>query len=516
MKPNERLRAMKSKAVERMTALVNAAKAETRDLNAEENAEFESLKADCESLDAALKASPDPVAPQVPAPVVQAPVTLATDADAIKMAAALEERQRGVDIRKRVAQAKLSADFAEKLVSDGISAEKASAMIFEEMARTQSPVPAVGHHTAGIVEDKADKFAGQLKAALTLRVNAKADEATRTMGRDYASLSLLEMAREHLKVNGVNTAGLSRDEVARMALRGNERFSGGFHSTSDFPNILADVANKTLRQAYESAPRTFQPFCRQVTAADFKNINRVQLSDVPTLQAVNEHGEFHRATISDSKETYRLATYGEIIGVTRQTIINDDLSALSRIPQGMGVAAANLESDTVWGVLTANAALSDGVALFHADHDNLNTSAALAASSLGTMRTAFRLQTGPKGTILNLTPRYIMVPAALENTALQLITQSMVPAVYTNVIPEWVRTLQPVVEPRLDASSTTTWYAAAEPSQIDTLEYCYLEGQNGVYIETRNGFDVDGMEIKARLDFAAAAIDHRGLCKNTQ
>ena len=41
---------------------------------------------------------------------------------------------------------------------------------------------------------------------------------------------------------------------------------------------------------------------------------------------------------------------------------------------------------------------------------------------------------------------------------------------------------------------------------------CNVEG---VYIETRQGFEVDGVEIKARLDFAAAAIDHRGLQKNT-
>jgi hypothetical protein len=84
----------------------------------------------------------------------------------------------------------------------------------------------------------------------------------------------------------------------------------------------------------------------------------------------------------------------------------------------------------------------------------------------------------------------------------------------TKVIPEWVRTLTPVIEPRLDASSLTGWYLAARPGLIDTIEFCYLEGQDGVYIETRQGFDVDGYEIKARLDFAAAAIDYRGLQQN--
>jgi len=308
--------------------------------------------------------------------------------------------------------------------------------------------------------------------------------------------------------------------IARVALQGQlgaaEYFSGGMHTTSDFPNILANVANKTLRQAYLAAPRTFTAFCRQVSAADFKPINRVQLSDVPTLPLINEHGEFHRASVSDSKETYSLATYGEIIAITRKVIINDDLSALSRIPMGLGVAGAQLESDTVWGVITANAALSDTVALFHASHSNLNTSNALTDTALGAMRKAFRLQTGPKGTLLNLTPAFVLVPAALEETILKLVTPiNLFPDTYGNVIPQWIRSLTPVVEPRLDANSATTWYAAADPASIDTIEYCYLEGQEGVYTEVRQGFEVDGVEIKARLDFAAGAIDFRGLAKNT-
>ena len=76
-------------------------------------------------------------------------------------------------------------------------------------------------------------------------------------------------------------------------------------TTSDFPNILANVANKTLRQAYEAAPRTFVPFCRQVTAADFKPVNRVQLSDIAALQKTNENGEFVRIYLGDSKEILR-------------------------------------------------------------------------------------------------------------------------------------------------------------------------------------------------------------------
>ena len=77
-----------------------------------------------------------------------------------------------------------------------------------------------------------------------------------------------------------------------------------------------------------------------------------------------------------------------------------------------------------------------------------------------------------------------------------------------------MRSLQVVAEPRLDATSTIVYYGAADPGQIDTVEFSFLEGEEGVVTETLNGWDIDGMEVKARLDFAAKALDHRGLVRN--
>ena len=111
------------------------------------------------------------------------------------------------------------------------------------------------------------------------------------------------------------------------------------------------------------------------------------------------------------------------------------------------------------------------------------------------------------------------MPAALEQTADQLIWPiNLAASTVTGVVPSWIQSLVKIVEGRLDAIASvgaTNWFMACDPSQMDTIEYCYLEGQQGIFIETRQGFDVDGVEIKARLDFAAAAIDYRGLCKNT-
>ncbi len=269
-----------------------------------------------------------------------------------------------------------------------------------------------------------------------------------------------------------------------------------------------------------------------MTAQDFKPVNRVMLSDAPVLKQLNEKGEFTHAPISDNKITYQLATYGEIVALTRKVIINDDLQAFTRIPALLGVAAAQLESNTVWGIIIANVAATyagdkTDTALFHANHGNLLSGVASSIDSsvtnadpltaLGKARAAMRNQKGMQGTPLNLIPRYIAVPNALESKMLQLIFPINLASWRPDaVVPEWVRTLVPIVEPRLDAvaGGTTAWYLVADPAQIDTIEYCYLEGQQGVYIETEQGFDVDGVKIKARMDFGAAALDFRGLQKN--
>jgi len=140
---------------------------------------------------------------------------------------------------------------------------------------------------------------------------------------------------------------------------------------------------------------------------------------------------------------------------------------------------------------------------------------AQALGALGLGRGELRRQKGPQGTPLNLVPRFIAVPTALETYMLQVVFPiDIASSDETKVVPQWVRSLVPIVEPRLDAASSTAWYLFADPAQVDTVEYCYLEGQQGVYIETKQGFEVDGIEIKARMDFGAAAIDYRGMQKN--
>jgi hypothetical protein len=425
--------------------------------------------------------------------------------DAERQAAALAERTRIREIEKVGRTLGLDARLIAQHIEAGTSIEEFRKLALDDAAN-RSGKTEIRSAAAVVTRDETESRRAGIMAALLHRYDPAVFPLKEDLGRDWTGQTLLDLARECLELSGTRTRRLPRHEIAKLAL-----------STSDFPSILADVANKTLRQAYEAYPRTFLPFSRRRSAVDFKNINAVQLGEAPSLMKVNEKGEFTHGSIAESKETYKLATYGRIVSITRQTIINDDLSAFTRIPAGFGVAAATLESDTVWGIITSNPAMGDGVTLFHANHANLNTGAgsALALAGLGAGMAVMAKQKGLDGvTVLNVQPRYLVVPVALQLTAFQMIAPNLAPAKSADLVPDYIRALTPIAEPRLDAASTTAWYLFASPDQIDTIEYAYLEGQDGVYIETRQGFDVDGVEIKARLDFGAKAIDWRGLQKN--
>lgn len=428
------------------------------------------------------------------------------DTEAVATRAREGERDRVSTIYDLAGRLNLERSFAEDLVKRGTDIGEARRLILDQVAAkseetrtfSQVSIPLGGRNEA---ITRRDAVANALLHRYSPTLFQLEDAA-----RQYRGMTLLELARESLGNVGVNTRGLSRDEIATRAL----------HSTSDFPEILSAVTNKTLRQAYEAYPRTFMLFCRQVLATDFKAMHRVQLGEAPQLLEVGESGEFKRGTLGESKESYKVKTYGRVVAITRQTLINDDLDAFTRIPAMYGNSIAQLESDVVWGVITANPAMADGNALFHTTHKNLaGTGAALAVEAVGAARAAMAKQTGlDKKTVLNVRPAFLIVPASLELKAEQMVAQNLVPAATANVVPQSIRTLAPISEPRLDAVSETAWYLAASPNQIDTIEYAYLEGQQGAYIETRNGFDVDGVEIKCRLDFGAKAIDWRGLYKN--
>jgi hypothetical protein len=183
----------------------------------------------------------------------------------------------------------------------------------------------------------------------------------------------------------------------------------------------------------------------------------------------------------------------------------------------------------VYLVLTSNGKFVDSKALFHADHKNL-LALDMNTEGLDAARKTMRLQTDANGDPINVVPAFIIVPASLEGAAnravlsssslIQIGTQEVggqtVPVYNQNAgIMNVVKDMaQVVVEPRMDKSNPKEWYVTAAQG-MDTIEVAYLDGEDAPYLEQQEGFSVDGMAWKVRIDAGVAALDYRGMVKSS-
>jgi hypothetical protein len=323
--------------------------------------------------------------------------------------------------------------------------------------------------------------------------------------RRYAYATPVDMAKELLTLRGESTMALSPASLVTRAL----------HTTSDFPIILGNTVGRVLRDAYQAAPSGIRRLGRQTSARDFRSVNKIMLGEAPLLEKLNEHGEIKAGTMAEAREAYKIETWAKKIGITRQVLVNDDLGAFSDLARRMGQGAAETEARILVTLLEANSGngptLSDTKALFHVDHGNKAASGAVISdATLSAARLALRTQKGIDGRIIRVTPKNLLVPPALETVAEKWLA-TIAPATAADVNP-FSGAMSLVVEPRL--SSATRWYVTADPGEIDGLEFAYLSGNEGPQVESRSGWDVDGVEIRVILDFGAGFIDHRGWFQN--
>lgn len=321
----------------------------------------------------------------------------------------------------------------------------------------------------------------------------------------YNGMTLREYARMSLTERGIGVSSLNPIQMVGLALT---------HSTSDFGNILLDVSNKALIQGWEEAAETFEQWTKKGQLSDFKTAHRVGLGGFPALRQVREGAEYKYVTTGDKGQTIALATYGEIFSVTRQAIINDDLNQLTDVPMKMGRAAKATVGDLVYAVLTSNAKLADGKALFHADHKNLSAGT-ISVTSLDDGRKLMRLQKEGERS-LNIRPAFMLVPVALETQANQTIKSASVKGADVNagVINPIQNFAEVIAEARLDDADPKAWYLAAAKGS-DTIEVAYLNGVDTPYIDQQEGFTTDGIATKVRIDAGVAPLDYRGLVKSS-
>lgn len=480
-------------------------------------AAFDAKMAEIETLDAQIRTAEQ---------------SAMTDAQAEQIRAA--ERARITGITDAVRLAKLDATLGADMIGRGITLDAARAEIFAKLADDSArSMPANGHRIQ-VGTDERDKFrAGALnwmlvRSGLAPLVAKHEGVDVRSFDPgEFRGLSLLDLARVSLQRNGVRDAGSDK-----MTLVGRAFMERSTQSTSDFTYILENTMHKVLQAGYALAEVTWPKFCATSSVSDFRAHNRYRMGAFSVLDTVKEDGEFKNKAITDAeKATITAATKGNIITISRQMIVNDDMNAFGRLMMMLGSAAARSVEEDIYTLLAANSGDGptmpyDNVAMFHTSSHGANktTGAALSAAALDADRVAMAKQKDKdSNAYLNLRPAILLVDSSLGGQA-RVINQSqydpdavankaqMKPNVVVGLFREVVDS--PYISNASFVNSSTRRYLFADPAIAPVLEVAFLDGQSQPVIETQDGWRVDGTEMKIRFDYATAGVDHRGAVTN--
>ncbi|WP_448756868.1 ClpP-like prohead protease/major capsid protein fusion protein [Aggregatibacter sp.] len=342
-----------------------------------------------------------------------------------------------------------------------------------------------------------------VKQSLLARAGIDKDKAD-AKDNAYNAMTLRELARASLVDRGISVSGQNAMSMVGLAFT---------HSSSDFGQILIDVAHKSLLKGWETAAENFDQFTSRGTLTDFRAAKRVGLGDFGYLPQVGEGEEYTYGTIGDEGASVALATYGQLFSITRQAILNDDMHLLTKIPEKMGQAARATIAKLVFTLLTGNAIAQDGKALFDASHKNTLTGAELDVTSIDKAIQIMNGFVNARGEPLAIEPEFMLLPTSLYTRAKQVLGSASVEGADANSgIINPIRDIVPALKSaRLQVADPKSWYLINK----EAIEVSYLDGIDTPYIEQQNGFTVDGVSTKVRIDAGVNVIDYRGIVKVT-
>lgn len=408
------------------------------------------------------------------------------------------------------------ADMARELIISGkdvIDAQRAILDAVMERSKKQNP----GASGAEFIAAEKDKFRTAAEHALILRAGMKVD-APAPGADELRGFSLVEIARECLRMSGLPHRGDVKSMVGRAM------------TSSDFPNILANLATKSMQQGWDDAQETWPIWTGEGSVSDFKTYYDNALSEFDDLEEIKDAGEIKLGGFTEkTPETYKIASYGKKFKVTRVMIINDDMNALTAMPAKRTEAANRKIGDIVYAVITGNGTMGDGVAIFSTASTRLNdaTSGYQSAPGIVNLAEGIRVMGTHKDIAgkrrLNIRPQFFVAPKALEGTSEiffrsdkysdndTVATDSSFAS--TRVNPYSGTYLTRVYEPRLDDDSETAWYLMGPKGR--TVKVVFLNGRRGPILEMiQPGFSVEGFEYAVVIDAGAYATDYRGMYRN--
>ncbi|MGE4193084.1 MAG: prohead protease/major capsid protein fusion protein [Pseudodesulfovibrio sp.] len=395
------------------------------------------------------------------------------------------------------------ADLAGDMIARGLSVAHAQTEVLEAIAKRtgDQDMPGFGHITMGATSG--EKLRAAASDGLLMRAGITVESPA--VGADeFMGVRLDALARECLRAAGQKVGGDVMEMIGRAL------------TTSDLPVILTEAANRSVLVGFQEQPETWEEWCATGQVSDFKTNKLISVGLFGDLDEVGEDGEIDAAYLEAASEAIKLATYAKRFPISRQAIINDDLGVLTDVPKAMGAAAARTVGNLPYAVLTANAALSDGVALFHSTHGNLAASGAdISVAALQAGENAMTVQKDVGGEAeLGILARFFLSGTKNRATREQFFGTEEIGGATNqpNLKNPYAGTyLTRVYDHRLN-DTKVKWYLAAGKGM--TVKVVFLNGVRTPRVESRNGWSREGIEYKVGIDAAAGAVSYRGLYSN--
>jgi hypothetical protein len=452
--------------------------------------------------------------PVPPAPT-HAPSPDPVSAENARAEAARTERERITEIRSLASKAGLGEDFVNKHVNENSSIDVVRGAVIDQSFAGQPKVHgnvSVGRDREVEIRRTAGEAALVMRSAQVGDVAKHYNEDVRKEANKFRGMTLLDFAKDCLKRAGVNYEGMDKMEIAGRAITS---------SGSDFSVILEGTNRRILLANYENLALIWRQIAVTGSVGDFREYKRLRMGSFSDLESVGENGEFKTKKITDADfEKISVGTKGNLINVSRQMIVNDDLNAFARLAAMLGQAAARSIENDLFALLALNSGMGpnmvDGKALIHTDHGNkIGTGVAPTVASFEAMRILMAQQKDKDNNdYLNIRPSIGLFPMSIAGAA-RIVNGSQYDPDASNKLqrPNLVNgLLNNVVDtPRL---SGTAYYMFADPNVEPVLEVAFLDGVQTPYMESQMGYEVDGMQWKIRLDYGVGAIGYRGVVYN--
>lgn len=471
-----------------------------------------------------------------PTPTPAATGLSEADAQARVEQAVATERARVTGIRALGAKHSMDVEFVDGLIADGnCTLACAREKILDKLAEA-GDAKNISHSAATVTTDAREKFmTGAVNwilvktgtAAMVEKAAKARGETIKIDAGEFRGMRNSDLAREALVNMGVRNIGRDPDSVVRAALTARDNNNHAMYAKAlasmgygvatqtfgDFPILLEVAMHKILQAAYQIAPDTWTRFCGIGSVTDFRAHNRYLRGSFGVLDGLNELGELKNKAIPDgAKESITAKTKGNIIGLSRQAIVNDDMDVFSGLIPDLGRAAKLTIEVDVYALIASNPTMNDGVAFFHANHGNLGSaSTPPSVAAFDAIRVAMAKQKDVSGNdYLEIKPSIGLFPTALGGTA-RVINAAQYDPDTANKLqrPNMVRDMLSDIVDSPRTPNAVDYYMFADKDVAPAFEVAFLNGVTEPFTDSEEGWRVDGWEAKVRHDYGVAGVNWR-------